>query len=73
MSDKDFIALEIEQSVCRRAGELDISVVSFGIQDVILPGDMKDLMSRVTEANLISGREETSAMGSQDTWIDISN
>ena len=38
---------------------------------MILPGDMKDLMNRVTEAkkaaeaNLISRREETAAMRSQ--------
>ena len=42
-----------------------------GIRDVILPGDMKDLMNKVTEArkaaeaNLISRREETAAMRSQ--------
>jgi regulator of protease activity HflC (stomatin/prohibitin superfamily) len=43
----------------------------FGIRDVILPGDMKDLMNKVTEAkkaaeaNLIARREETAAMRSQ--------
>jgi hypothetical protein len=42
-----------------------------GIRDVILPGDMKDLMNKVTEAkkaaeaNLIFRREETAAMRSQ--------
>ena len=42
-----------------------------GIRDVILPGDMKDLMNKVTEAkkaaeaNLIARREETAAMRSQ--------
>jgi hypothetical protein len=42
-----------------------------GIRDVILPGDMKDLMNRVTEAkkaaeaNLIARREETAAIRSQ--------
>ena len=41
------------------------------IHDVILPGDMKDLMNKVTEAkkaaeaNLIVRREETAAMRSQ--------
>ena len=41
------------------------------IRDVILPGDMKDLMNKVTEAkkvaeaNLIARREETAAMRSQ--------
>ena len=48
-----------------------LEVVSVGIRDVILPGDMKDLMNKVTEArkaaeaNLIFRREETAAMRSQ--------
>jgi regulator of protease activity HflC (stomatin/prohibitin superfamily) len=71
LTDKDAVAQEIEQSVRRRAGELGLEVVSVGIRDVILPGDMKDLMNRVTEAkkaaeaNLIARREETAAMRSQ--------
>ncbi len=42
-----------------------------GIRDVILPGDRKDLMNKVTgaktaaEANLIARRAETAAMCSQ--------
>ena len=45
--------------------------VSVGVRNVILPGHMKDLMNRVTEAkkaaeaNLIARREETAAMRSQ--------
>lgn len=50
---------------------MGLEVVSFGIRDVILPGDMKDLMNKVTEAkkaaeaNLIVRREETAAIRSQ--------
>jgi len=50
---------------------LGLEIASVGIRDVILPGDMKDLMNKVTEAkkaaeaNLISRREETAAMRSQ--------
>lgn len=71
LTDKDAVADEVEQSVRRRASELGLEVVSVGIRDVILPGDMKDLMNKVTEAkkaaeaNLISRREETAAMRSQ--------
>jgi chorismate mutase len=42
-----------------------------GIRDIILPGEMKDLMNKVTEAkkaaeaNLIARRDETAAMRSQ--------
>lgn len=71
LAEKDAVAQEIELAVRRRAGELGLSVVSVGIRDVILPGDMRDLMNKVTEAkkaaeaNLISRREETAAMRSQ--------
>lgn len=71
LSDKDAVAEELETIVCRRAEELGLEIVSVGIRDVILPGDMKDLMNRVTEAkkaaeaNLIFRREEVAAMRSQ--------
>ena len=71
LSDTDVVAQESEQAVRRRAGELGPEVVSVGIRNVILPGDMKDLMNKVTEAkkaaeaNLIFRREETAAMRSQ--------
>jgi regulator of protease activity HflC (stomatin/prohibitin superfamily) len=48
-----------------------MGIVSAGIRDVILPGDMKELMNRVTEAkkaaeaSLITRREETAAMRMQ--------
>lgn len=71
LTDKDVVAREIEESVRRRAGELGLDIASVGIRDVILPGDMKDLMNKVTEArkaaeaNLIARREETAAIRSQ--------
>ena len=71
LTDKDAVASEMEELVRRRAAELGLELASVGIRDVILPGDMKDLMNKVTEAkkaaeaNLISRREETAAMRSQ--------
>jgi regulator of protease activity HflC (stomatin/prohibitin superfamily) len=71
LTDKDAVTAEFEQAVRRRAGELGLEVVSVGVRDVILPGDMKELMNKVTEAkkaaeaNLIVRREETAAMRSQ--------
>jgi regulator of protease activity HflC (stomatin/prohibitin superfamily) len=71
LTDKDAVAKDIEDNVRRRAEELGLEIASVGIRDVILPGDMKDLMNRVTEAkkaaeaNLIARREETAAMRSQ--------
>ena len=72
LTDKDAVASELEELVrraCRRAWVW--RSISVGIRDVILPGEMKDLMNKVTEAkkaaeaNLIVRREETAAMRSQ--------
>jgi regulator of protease activity HflC (stomatin/prohibitin superfamily) len=71
LTDKDAVTDEFAAAVRRRAGELGLEIVSVGVRDVILPGDMKDLMNKVTEAkkaaeaNLIVRREETAAMRSQ--------
>ncbi|MDR1922832.1 MAG: slipin family protein [Planctomycetaceae bacterium] len=71
LSDKNEIALEAEEMLKTRADSLGVKVLSFGIRDVILPGEMKDLLNKVTEAkkaaeaNLIARREETAAMRSQ--------
>jgi regulator of protease activity HflC (stomatin/prohibitin superfamily) len=71
LTGKDDVAQELEQQVREQATVLGLEVNSVGIKDVILPGDMKDLMNKVTEAkkaaeaNLIARREETAAMRSQ--------
>ena len=71
LADKDAVAREVEDLLRPRAKQVGVEIVSIGIRDVILPGDMKELMNRVTEAkkaaeaNLIARREETAAMRSQ--------
>ncbi len=71
LAAKDGVAQDVEEILHPRAGALGLKIVSVGIRDVILPGDMKDLMNKVTEAkkaaeaNLIARREETAAMRSQ--------
>jgi regulator of protease activity HflC (stomatin/prohibitin superfamily) len=71
LAAKDTVARELEEALCERAKALGLKIVSVGIRDVILPGEMKDLMNKVTqakkaaEANLIARREETAAMRSQ--------
>ena len=68
---KDTLTRELAEMIGPRAAELGITVVTAGIRDIILPGDMKDLMNRVTEAkkaaeaSLITRREETAAMRMQ--------
>jgi regulator of protease activity HflC (stomatin/prohibitin superfamily) len=71
LADKDGVVQELEQGVRRRGAAIGLEVVTVGIRDVILPGEMKDLLNKVTEAkkaaeaNLIARREETAAMRSQ--------
>jgi regulator of protease activity HflC (stomatin/prohibitin superfamily) len=71
LADKDAVGREVETLLHRRAEELGLAVLSAGLRDVILPGDMKELMNKVTEArkaaeaNLVMRREETAALRSQ--------
>lgn len=71
LSDKDRVARELEELVRRRASEFGLQITALGIRDLILPGEMKELLNRViaaqkaAEANLIARREETAAMRSQ--------
>ena len=71
LTDREAVAGEVADAVADRAAELGVTVASVGVRDVILPGDMRELMNRVTaakkaaEANLITRREETAAARSQ--------
>ena len=71
LGEKDAVAGDLLAQVAANAEELGVEVRAFGIRDVILPGEMKDILNRVTqaareaEANLIARREETAAMRSQ--------
>jgi regulator of protease activity HflC (stomatin/prohibitin superfamily) len=71
LADKETVASEAAALLAPRAEGLGLEVAAFGIRDLILPGDMKELMNKVTEArkaaeaNLITRREETAALRSQ--------
>jgi len=68
---KEEVARELEELIRPRVRQFGLELISVGVRDIILPGEMKDLMNRVTEAkkaaeaNLIVRREETAAMRSQ--------
>ena len=68
---KDALGRELAEAIRPRAAELGYAIMSAGVRDVILPGDMKELMNKVTEAkkaaeaSLITRREETAAMRMQ--------
>lgn len=67
LTEKDAVAEELRAIVARKAPEFGLEVRSLGIRDIILPGEMKELMNKVTEARkaaeagLITRREETAA------------
>jgi regulator of protease activity HflC (stomatin/prohibitin superfamily) len=71
LTDKDGVVQELVEGLRRRVTALGLEVLTAGIRDIILPGEMKDLLNKVTEAkkaaeaNLIVRREETAAMRSQ--------
>jgi regulator of protease activity HflC (stomatin/prohibitin superfamily) len=71
LAGKESLAAELSTALTPRAAELGVAIASVGVKDVILPGDMKELMNKVTEAkkaaeaSLITRREETAAMRMQ--------
>ena len=71
LSDKDALAGEIVEQIRAKADAFGLAVIQFGIKDLILPGDIRELMNRVVaaqkeaEANQIVRREETAATRSQ--------
>jgi regulator of protease activity HflC (stomatin/prohibitin superfamily) len=71
LAGKEALGREVSEMLAPRAAELGIAIVTAGVRDLILPGDMKELMNKVTEAkkaaeaSLITRREETAAMRMQ--------
>lgn len=71
LAAKDEVAAELLAEVRQSSAPLGVEILAFGIKDLILPGEMKELMNRVTEAKkaaeaaVVTRREETAAMRSQ--------
>jgi regulator of protease activity HflC (stomatin/prohibitin superfamily) len=71
LAGKDAVLAELASALAPRVAELGLSIVSLGVRDVILPGEMKALLNRVVEARaaaeaaLLTRREETAAMRMQ--------
>ena len=67
LGNKNELDNSIFDSVAKRAAEHGLSLCSVGVKDIILPGDMKDIMNqvvaaeKVAQANVIKRREETAA------------
>ncbi len=67
LSRKDEIAESVMETLQERAARLGVELIGCGIRDVILPGEVKDILSQVlvaqkrAEANVITRREETAS------------
>ena len=67
LAARDTIDREVRAFVTERAGALGVEIGEIGVKDVILPGDVRDLLNKVVEAertakaNLIRRQEETAA------------
>ncbi|ODS24058.1 hypothetical protein AB835_05850 [Candidatus Endobugula sertula] len=70
LEDKDTLNTVITQATREKLANYGIELVNVGVKDIILPGDMKQILNQVVEAqkeaeaNLIKRREETQAMRS---------
>jgi hypothetical protein len=67
LEKKDSIAAFVLEQVKEKATALGVAVHGFGIRDIILPGDIKDILNQVlvaekkAQANSIMRREETAS------------
>jgi regulator of protease activity HflC (stomatin/prohibitin superfamily) len=67
LQKKEGIVPYVMQSVKAAASEFGVEVNGFGIRDIILPGDVKEIMNQVlvaekkAQANIIMRREETAS------------
>lgn len=67
LGDREAVTSYVRDAVKEKAEVLGVTVNAGGIKDVILPGDMKDIMNQVliaqkkAEANTIMRREETAS------------
>jgi SPFH domain/Band 7 family protein len=67
LEKKENMAPAVLQSVSKSALDLGTEVLSLGIRDIILPGDVKEIMNQVliaekkAQANIIMRREETAS------------
>jgi len=67
LEKKDQLTPVVLEKVSAAAAKLGVAVADFGIRDIVLPGDMKEIMNQVliaekkAQANIIMRREETAS------------
>ena len=70
LEKKDTIASYILKNTAEKVADLGVEIKNCGVRDIILPGDMKEIMNQVlvaekkAQANIIMRREETASMRS---------
>ncbi len=71
LADKEALAAEVTGAIRPRGELFGVEVVSVGVRDLILPGDMRELLNKViearkaAEASVITRREEAAALRHQ--------
>ena len=67
LADKQALNSDVFRSVVKQMAEVGIKVSNVGVKDIILPGEMKEILNHVVaaekaaQANVIKRREETAA------------
>jgi regulator of protease activity HflC (stomatin/prohibitin superfamily) len=67
LAGRDELVATMSPTVKARAASMGLELIELGLKDVVLPGEMKDLLNKViaatkeAEANVILRREETAA------------
>ncbi len=67
LADKEALNSDVFRGVLKQMAELGIKVTNVGVKDIILPGEMKEILNHVVatekaaQANVIKRREETAA------------
>lgn len=71
LNDKEALAAEVTGVIRPRATEFGVDIVAVGVRDLILPGEMRELLNKVieakkaAEAGVITRREEAAALRHQ--------
>lgn len=67
MENKAQLGAQAQAEAAEKARDLGVELLSFGVKDIILPGDIREIMNQVlvaekrAQANIITRREETAS------------
>ncbi|MGB0885086.1 MAG: slipin family protein, partial [Chitinophagales bacterium] len=67
LENKEALTKYVQNTVRAKAQKMGLELIDSGVRDIILPGDMKEIINQVliaqkkAQANMISRREETAA------------